>query len=109
MNFYLFSTELVEHGFRKGYWNFHTAGHGKGIPDGIGASLKRSADIRVKHGEDVVNATQFIKQMHQSGSKVEVYQIQEQDIKEIERKMKDKNLKAIHGTMKMHPLTTEQS
>ena len=47
--------------------------------------------------------------MHQSGSKVEVYQIQEQDIKEIERKMKDKNLKAIHGTMKIHPLTTEQS
>jgi hypothetical protein len=109
LNFYLFSTELFEHGFKRGYWNFHTAGHGKGIPDGIGASLKRSADIRVKHGEDVVNATQFIKQMHQSGSKVEVYQIQEQDIKEIERKMKDKNLKAIHGTMKMHPLTTEQS
>jgi hypothetical protein len=38
-----------------------------------------------------------------------VYQIQEQDINEIERKMKDKNLKAIHGTMKIHPLTTEQS
>ena len=49
LNFYLFSTELFEHGFKKGYWNFHTAGHGKGIPDGIGASLKRSADIRVKH------------------------------------------------------------
>jgi hypothetical protein len=57
LNFYLFSTEQFEHGFKKGYWNFHTAGHGKGIPDGIGASLKRSADIRVKHGEDVVNAT----------------------------------------------------
>jgi hypothetical protein len=47
--------------------------------------------------------------MHESGSKVEVYQIQEQDINEIERKMKDKNLKAIPGTMKIHPLTTEQS
>jgi hypothetical protein len=57
LKFYLSSTELFEHGFKKGYWNLHTAGHGKGIPDGIGASLKRSAGIRVKHGEDVVNAT----------------------------------------------------
>jgi hypothetical protein len=47
--------------------------------------------------------------MHESGSKVEVYQIQEQDINEIERKMKDKNIKAIPGTMKIHQLTTEQS
>jgi hypothetical protein len=46
LNFYLLSTELFEHGFKKGYWNFHTAGHAKCIPDGIGASLKRSADIR---------------------------------------------------------------
>jgi hypothetical protein len=95
--------------WKKGYWNFHTAGHGKYIPDGIGASLKRAADIRVKHGEDVVSASQFIKQMHKSGSKVEVYQIQEQDIKEIERKVKDKNLNAIPGPIKIHQLTTEQS
>jgi hypothetical protein len=101
----LFSTEkLFEHGFKKGYWNFHTADHGKCIPDGIGALLKR-----VKHGEDVVNASQLIKQMHESGSKVEVYQIQEQDIKEIERKVKDKNLKAIPETIKIHQLTKEQS
>ena len=102
LNFYLFSTELFEHGFKKGYCNFHTAGHEKCIPDGIGASLKRAADIRVKHGEDVVSASQFIKQMHESGSKVEVYQMQEQDIKEIERKVKDKKLKAIPGTITIH-------
>jgi hypothetical protein len=71
--------------------------------------LKQSADIRVKHGKDVVSASQFIKEMHESGSKVEVYQIQEQDIKETERKVKDKNLKAIPGTIKIHQLTTEQS
>jgi hypothetical protein len=47
--------------------------------------------------------------MHKSGSKVEVYQIQEQDIKEIERKVKDKNLNAIPGPIKIHQLTTEQS
>jgi len=41
--------------------------------------LKRSADRRVKHAEDVASDSQFIKQMHESGSKVEVYQIQEHD------------------------------
>jgi len=35
LNFYLFSTEIFELGFLKAYWNFHAAGHGKGIPDGI--------------------------------------------------------------------------
>jgi hypothetical protein len=83
MIFYLLRTEIFEHGFKKTYWNFHTASHGKSIPDGIGASRKRSADRRVKRVEDVASDSQFIKQMHESGSKVEVYRIQEDDVKEI--------------------------
>jgi len=83
MIFYLLRTEIFEHGFKKAYWIFHTASHRKSIPDGIVASLKRLADGRVKHAEDVASDSQFIKQMHESGSKVEVYRIQEHDVKEI--------------------------
>ena len=45
--------------------------------------------------------------MHESGSKVEVYEIQEHDVKEFERKIKDKHIKAFTGTMKIHELTTK--
>jgi exo-beta-1,3-glucanase (GH17 family) len=69
--------------------------------------LKRPADGRVKRAEDVASDSQFIKQMHESGSKLEVYQIQEHDVKEFERKIKDKHIKAITGTMKIHELTTK--
>ena len=69
--------------------------------------MKRLADGRVKHAEDVASDSQFIKLMHESGSKLEVYQIQEHDVKEFERKIKDKHIKAITGTMKIHELTTK--
>lgn len=43
-NFYLLSTEPFKHGFKDLSWNFFEASHGKGAPDGIGGTLKRSAD-----------------------------------------------------------------
>ena len=42
-NLFLFGTELVKRGFRAGSWNFFEAGHGKGAPDGVGATLKKTA------------------------------------------------------------------
>ena len=44
INFYLFGNIIYNLGFKGGSWNFHEAGHGKGIPDGFGISIKRSAD-----------------------------------------------------------------
>nr|KAG5690558.1 hypothetical protein BaRGS_014691 [Batillaria attramentaria] len=60
MNFYLFSTEVYKIGFTGGTWNFLAAGHGKGIPDGIGAAVKRAADNRVLHGADIVNSETLV-------------------------------------------------
>lgn len=47
-NFYLISTEPHKRGFHKVTWNFFEASHGKGAPDGIGGTLKRSADTLVQ-------------------------------------------------------------
>lgn len=38
-NFLLFSMELMNHGFKRGTWNFFEACHGKGAPDGVGGFL----------------------------------------------------------------------
>ncbi|KAG5895746.1 hypothetical protein JTB14_029516 [Gonioctena quinquepunctata] len=36
-------------------WNYSEPGHGKGAPDGVGGTLKRSADQAVAEGKDVID------------------------------------------------------
>ena len=42
-------------------WNFHEFAHGKEIPDGVGATVKRLADAAVLHGKDTENASSLLK------------------------------------------------
>ena len=50
INFYLLAHFVHVKGFDYCSWNFLGAGHGKGIPDGIGGTVKRAADRVVKFG-----------------------------------------------------------
>lgn len=43
-NFYMLAAEIYKLGFTKAEWNFFEAGHGKGVPDAVGGSVKRKAD-----------------------------------------------------------------
>jgi len=45
INFYMFTQMISERKFRLGTWNFHEAGHGKSVPDGVGAALKRTSSF----------------------------------------------------------------
>ncbi|CAH0547526.1 unnamed protein product [Brassicogethes aeneus] len=38
-------------------WNYSEPGHGKGAPDGVGGTLKRSADQAVAEGKDITDLT----------------------------------------------------
>lgn len=42
------------------FWNFSEAGHGKGAPDGVGVTLKRTCDRVVANNQDVANLTNFL-------------------------------------------------
>ena len=42
-------------------WNFFAAGHGKGIPDAVGGTLKRTADRKVMEGCDILSSGDFIR------------------------------------------------
>jgi len=106
-NFFLLSTEIFQHGLKKATWNFHAAGHGKGIPDGIGATLKRSADRQVHHGKTIRNAEEFMKIVEKSDSSIRLYIVRESDILETETKLREKSLKTIPGTMKIHQVITD--
>jgi hypothetical protein len=78
INFYLFSTLIFDLGFLGGSWNFHEAGHGKGIPDGIGGSIKRSADAKVGYGPEIIDAASFVKELN--NNTIKVYEIKESEM-----------------------------
>lgn len=41
-------------------WNLSEAGHGKSAADGIGATMKRTADQIVAQEEDIADVAQFL-------------------------------------------------
>ncbi|KAJ4934782.1 hypothetical protein JOQ06_007564 [Pogonophryne albipinna] len=52
-NFYLLSTMPFLFGFKSVTRNFSEKAHGKGAPDGVGATVKRLADTAVQRGKDL--------------------------------------------------------
>jgi hypothetical protein len=51
---------MSDRGIGKATWNFHESGHGKGVPDGVGGSLKRTGNSLVLHGQDIIDAASFV-------------------------------------------------
>ena len=41
-------------------WNYHEACHGKGAPDGVGATCKRTAYQVITTGGDVTDLKEFV-------------------------------------------------
>ena len=104
-NFYLFNTELKNFGFTQSVWNFFGSGHGKGIPDSVGGTLKRTADKCVKYGQSVTSAQTFINTI--KDSKIIVQEISEEEILAKQIKLENVNLKPIAGTFKIHQFTSD--
>ncbi|XP_061892415.1 uncharacterized protein LOC133642309 [Entelurus aequoreus] len=98
-NFYLLSSEPFRQGFKDLSWNFFEASHGKGAPDGIGGTLKRSADRIVRLGEDVPDAFTLFQKLKGLESTVQLFFVSEDDV---EAKTEVPALTPIKGTMRMH-------
>ena len=58
--FALISIYAKKYNFEKVIWNFWESGHGKGIIDGLGGTLKSKADNKVAQGFDITNAESFM-------------------------------------------------
>ncbi|XP_048243037.1 uncharacterized protein LOC125375972 [Haliotis rufescens] len=105
-NFFLFSTIPFQNGFTSSTWNFNESGHGKGIPDAVGGSLKRSADRLVLHGHDITNAQTFVSELLNTGSKILLYHITSESINKADQGLVLKKLPPVPGTMKIHQVLT---
>lgn len=94
----------MNHGFRRGRWNFFEASHGKGAPDGVGGLLKRTADRLVSQGHDIGSAEDFYSALVDSGT-VRVFYIPQNLVDEFFKKMPS-SLPAVPSTMRIHQVVT---
>ena len=106
-NFYLFAQLMLEKGIQVATWNFHEAGHGKGIPDAVGASVKRVADSIVARGKDIPNAGVMYRELVATDSAVRLHYISEQEVLSAVESYSAVKLQAIAGTMRIHQLITD--
>ena len=85
-------------------WNYLEVGHGKGPCDGLGASVKRSADMAVKQEKcSIQDASDFISWAENGESKVKYIHYDEMDIEHAQEILnKKKHPLAVTGTMKLH-------
>jgi hypothetical protein len=59
-NIYLFCYYMKYFSFQIASYNFSEAGHGKSVADGVGGTIKRTADSVVLMGKVVSNVDQFM-------------------------------------------------
>lgn len=83
-------------------WNFSESGHGKGPMDGIGGTLKRSADRLVLQGKDIYSASCFIKNL--SDISIKMWEVTETKIDEYKNKIPAK-IPPIPNIMSIHQVT----
>ncbi|KAK2840949.1 hypothetical protein Q7C36_012528 [Tachysurus vachellii] len=81
-NFFLFSTELVKRGIKAGTWNFFEASHGKGAPDGVGAALKRTADMLISHGRDIQDAHELFEALLETNTSIKLFFVNDDTVEQ---------------------------
>ena len=107
LNFFMFSKIPAERGYRLGTWNFHESGHGKGAPDGVGAAIKRSADMAVASGKDITSASAMYNALKESQTSIDLYLISVNEIQSAVAKLEGAALKPVPGTMRIHQVLTQ--
>jgi len=85
-------------------WNFSESGHGKSSADGIGGSVKRTADKGVAHGADIYNAVSFLEIVRYASPKVNFFEVLPSDIEVVDAVLPSK-IKPVPNTMQIHQLT----
>ncbi|XP_039478424.1 uncharacterized protein LOC120443585 [Oreochromis aureus] len=105
-NFLLLSAIPPQLGFKNATWNFFPTSHGKGAPDGIGATVKRCADHTVLRGQDIVDGRAFYEMVSSRLSGVKLHYVTTDDFQSYDTILR-KHLKSITGTRKIHQVLAQ--
>lgn len=109
--FYILASRLQQEVFnvKKFTWNYSESGHGKGAPDGIGATCKRTADAVVATGGDIDSLESFVEAIQRRCSAITLFSIDDKAIQELTDDLQNEtvNLKSFSGTLKIHQVKAE--
>lgn len=83
-------------------WNYLEAGHGKGMPDGIGGTVKRTADRLVTQGNDLSTFEVLIELLRANLRSIEISVVTDADIGLIRDTIQESMVVPFKGTMKVH-------
>ncbi|KAJ8878297.1 hypothetical protein PR048_018874 [Dryococelus australis] len=79
-------------------WNHHEAAHGKGAPDGIGGTCKRTADNLLSQGKYIPDVVTLISALKENIDKITIEEVTKDDIDEMKQRFTFKDVKASIGT-----------
>lgn len=103
--FYLIATHINEQlGAETIRWHYSESGHGKGAPDGVGGCIKRMADYKVGHGEDIPDYQTLVNVIKANIKGIKIFSVDENKIPQIDALI-PANLPTFKGTMQVHEVT----
>lgn len=88
---------------QKWTWNYSISGHGKGPMDGIGGTIKRTADSLVLRGEDVVSTKDLIDKVGPLCTKVKLIEVQSKKFEQWKSQLPN-NVPVLKGIQKAHQI-----
>lgn len=88
-------------------WNYSEAGHGKGAPDGLGGTLKRTADLLVARGKDINNFDQFFEELQKNIKGIKISLVQKSVVESQSFSNTDTTY-AFKGTLRTHQVNWEK-
>lgn len=88
-------------------WNYHEAGHGKGAPDGIGATCKRTADQMIAQNRDITNLDEFVHALREKCPRINIYVIEQAAIEKVSNMIRESERKLVSfkGTLLVHQVS----
>lgn len=100
--FWLSSSIPLTLGFqREQLGNFYPTSHGKGAPDGIGGTVKRTPDSLILCGHDLVNGRMFHEMVGKSLENIQLFYITQDKMQTYDSLISQK-INAVPGTRKVH-------
>nr|XP_054592211.1 uncharacterized protein LOC129157084 [Nothobranchius furzeri]XP_054592212.1 uncharacterized protein LOC129157084 [Nothobranchius furzeri]XP_054592213.1 uncharacterized protein LOC129157084 [Nothobranchius furzeri]XP_054592214.1 uncharacterized protein LOC129157084 [Nothobranchius furzeri] len=107
-NFYFLSGIPSTLGFEKVTWNFFPTSHGKGAPDGIGGTVKRTADNLVLRGNDLTDGKTFLEKVSNCLRGIQLHYITEEDM-QIYDALLIQPLKQVPLTRQIHQVIAQEN
>lgn len=102
-NFILLSKVAYDYGFKTVSWSFSEAGHGKSQADGVGSTVKRTADQFVSYGNDVIDCQTFLEAT--KNLKVRMFEVKESGVRAKEHLLPiNEVIKPMRNTMSIHEI-----